>query len=232
MRREVNPFEQKKIAEEWIQAVESGKAGSARPKEIYPRIKKWAAKLPPGVVVDIGAGQGDMAKLFTKKSHYLGIEPSKFLVARATELHANTHVEFQVGNAYETGIPAGDVVAVASVAVWFHLKDLRRAAKELARILQPGGAFYIVTANPTLYSVWEKFFAQNGKYQKKGKILSGAIGSSEWKLSHNIFYRHTLTSITTTLKKAGLNITSLETFGYTKQHGDQGIWLGIQGKRV
>ena len=54
---EDNPFEDEKIAKEWIHSVENER-GMIREKELLPMLRKWVVNIKPKVVVDIGMGQG------------------------------------------------------------------------------------------------------------------------------------------------------------------------------
>ncbi|MFC1623680.1 class I SAM-dependent methyltransferase [Patescibacteria group bacterium] len=226
---EENPFETKSVSKEWITSVE-GEVGLIRDNEIYPRLQSWISEIKPNIVVEIGSGQGICSnKLGDFDGKYIGIEPSKYLTERAKELYnSQANKTFKIGNAYDLPFNDNEVDAVFSVMVWFHLENLEKASKEIFRILKTGAKFYIITANPDLYNVWESFFLD---YEKKDKKLIGRVKVPISSLSKNIIHLHTTNEIITSLKKAGLNIESIEKFGAGKENSDEGLMIGIVGSK-
>ena len=223
--REANTFEDPKVAEEWINAIES-EQGHSRDNEIYPMLHEWSRNLSPEVILEIGAGQGICsAKLDLTNSQYIGLEPSLPLLNRAKELYAESNKKFIEGTSYEIPLPDNSVTAVFSVGVWFHIKDLDRAHTEIARIMESGGELLIINANPDMYHIWEKFFAA----PRQGNMLEGSVQIPGGTLSHNIFYLHTKDEIISSLEKNNFTITSIKKFGFGKEkHADEGIWVAIR----
>lgn len=227
-RYEENPFEDDTGAAEWIRAVEEER-GQIRDRETYPRLSKWIESVGDGSVVEVGSGQGICAERAVPDSvHYTGIEPSLPLVQRAQEIYAKENRQFIVGNAYDLPIADGSADAAFSVNVWFHLENLERASKELARILKPGGKFLISTPNPAEYKTWESFYRD---VTKEGKKLTGAARVPGHTLSRNVFYQHSLGEIEDALKRAGLGVTGREIFGYMESDKDHPLFIDIFGTR-
>lgn len=140
---EENPFENRKVAEEWIASVE-GEKGLLRDRELYPRLAQWAQQAQPRQIVEIGSGQGICSEhINASESRYVGIEPSQLLVERAQKLYALPNRRFVRGNAYELPIADASTDAAFSVNVWFHLENINQASQELSRILKSGGKFLI-----------------------------------------------------------------------------------------
>lgn len=223
IKREDNPFEDEKIAQEWINSVEN-EEGKIRDKELYPALKRWIENLQPKVVVDIGSGQGICSeKIQPTEAQYIGIEPSEALTKRARKLYQTHKREFITGNAYALPVDNNIADAAFSVNVWFHLADLDTASLEMARILKPGGSFLIITANPAADHLWESFFTD---YSKNGKIIDGTVQIPINPLSRNIIFQHTLEEITGALQKAGLNVEKIETFGKKEK-----LFINIQGTK-
>jgi len=230
LKREINTFEDEQVAKEWIKTIEHERGDTARRKFIFPKLSSWIKRFHAGTLLDIGAGQGIASKkLAFKNLKYIGVEPSIFLVRRARKLYFRKRVRFFVGNAYNLPVPSKSVDGAFSIGVWFHIKNLRHAARELARVLKKEGRFYIFTANPAAYVVWESFFAKHGKYKKRGKMISGKIGATNWYLSSNIFYFHKLTEILRSLEVYDLRVANIETFGFDKYDKVRGLWMGIEG---
>ena len=113
--KEENPFEEKRGAEEWIHAVENER-GTIRDNEIYPQLTAWVNNIKPPIIVDIGAGQGICStKLGTDYREYIGIEPSKYLVARANKLYKKDGRKFLIGSVYNIPLESNIANAVFSI---------------------------------------------------------------------------------------------------------------------
>jgi ubiquinone/menaquinone biosynthesis C-methylase UbiE len=223
--REENPFEDEKVAQEWIRSVE-GEKHQFRDAEIYPRLRKWMDKHADGLVVDIGCGQGICSeKLGDFKGRYVGVEPSEALVERAKELYTTDQRNFVVGNAYHLPIESEKAEATFSIMVWFHLEDLDRASGELARILKPDGKFLIITSNPDALECWESFYFE---YQKTGNKIVGKVKVPVNPLSKNVFYMHTLEDMLDALQEQGLEVENMERFGLME---DEKLFLLIEGRK-
>ncbi len=210
MKYEENPFENKKVAQEWINCVENEK-DLFKDKAIYPLLSKWFSKNKSALVVDIGCGQGICAtKIDLKKGKYIGIEPSEILVRRAKKLYKAENIKFVIGSAY--ALPVHNEIAncVFSVMVWFHLKNLGKAAKELARVLKTKGKFLIITANPARYDSWEGSYFD---YIKDAKKIVGKVKVPINPMSKSIFYLHDKSEIQESLIHNGLKISSIRQFG-------------------
>lgn len=226
--KEENPFEDPQVAKEWITSVENER-GMIRDNEIYPRLRQWAEGVRPGVIVDIGAGQGVCAeKIDLHGGRYIGIEPSVPLVRRAEQLYQGDQYTFIVGGAYALPVESASADAAFSVNVWFHLADPGIASRELQRILRPGGKFMIVTANPDLYHVWESFYFDE---HREGKKIVGKAKIPIKNLSRNTFYEHSEREVTEALEKSGLAVARIERFGAAKENNDGGLFLSIEGHR-
>src|SRR3989344_3376702 len=168
---EENPFENADGAQEWIVCVESEK-GRSRDNHIYPLIKKWVGDVDPERIVEIGAGQGICAEKLEHDAEYVGVEPSRFLVARAQEKYPAPNRSFVVGNAYTLPITGAWADAAFSINVWFHLENLPQVPSELARVLKRDGNFLIVTANPADFATWESFYKNP---EREGKKFVGRL---------------------------------------------------------
>lgn len=58
------------------------------------------------------------------------------MVDRAKQLYLDKKKEFVIGNVYNLPLEDRSVDAVFSLGVWFHLKDLDKAHKEVGRVLK------------------------------------------------------------------------------------------------
>jgi ubiquinone/menaquinone biosynthesis C-methylase UbiE len=224
--REDNPFEDEIIAQEWINSVENEK-GRTRELETYPRLTAWAQVSEGKTILEIGSGQGICAdKVQPPATFYIGIEPSVPLVRRSEEIYPHENRTFVVGNAYDLPLEDESVDAAFSVNVWFHLKDLDFASKEMARVIKRGGNYLISTANPESNAIWESFFAD---FKRDGKLIDGKINIPVNPLTRNTIYQHTLLEIRTALEKAGLTVEREEPFGHPDKPEE--IFINITGTK-
>ncbi|MBI3627497.1 MAG: methyltransferase domain-containing protein [Candidatus Sungbacteria bacterium] len=224
---EDNPFEDEIVAKEWINSIEN-EHGMIRDKELYPKLKDWVVLTAAEVIVEIGSGQGICAeKSIPNSMQYIGIEPSETLVKRAEELYLRPNRKFIIGNAYNLPLPDLYADAAFSINVWFHLRDLPTASKELQRILKPGARFCVMTVNPNMNNVWESFYFD---YKKEGNAIDGKVMIPVNPLSRNVFYQHTLEEILEALKSNNLVMEKIENFGFTDTK-DDGLFINIIGHK-
>ncbi len=209
---EDNPFEDEKVAKEWINSIENEK-GMIRERELFPMLSKWAEENDFGTIVDIGMGQGGCADSVQvrKNIKYIGIEPSLPLVNRAIEKHSRENREFVVGSAYDLPLDDGVAGAAFAINVWFHLKNLQAASKELSRILKPGGKFLICTANPEAYDDWKSRFDADAKEDEES--IDGRIYVPVNPLSRNLFFKHPMNKIMDAFRDNGLTVDRSKTNG-------------------
>jgi SAM-dependent methyltransferase len=225
---EDNPFEDEKIAKEWITSIE-GERGMIRDKELYPKLKIWTESLK-GNLIDIGAGQGICADYVqTDVLSYVGVEPSEVLVERAKAIYSNQYRTFLVGNAYKLPVESDSFDVGLSVNTWFHLKNIQQASRELARVLKSGARFLISTANPNSYKYWERMFDDSAVISDK--IIDGKANIPVQSLSRNIIFRHTLDEIVKSLESAGLEIEEIQGFGNKEKFSPHGLFVNILGSK-
>jgi SAM-dependent methyltransferase len=115
------------------------------PETFFDRLETIGIGIPGQRVLDIGTGTGDLARGFARRgADVIGIDISGDLLeaARALDEKAGVTVEYRVAVAEETGLPdaSRDVVSAAQCWHWF---DRPRAAREVRRVLVPGGAVVI-----------------------------------------------------------------------------------------
>lgn len=235
---EENPFTSSKGAREWIYAVENEK-GTARDKEVYPKISNWIKEIQPTTVLEVGCGQGICStKLEDESIKYIGIDPSAVLIDRANELYKNQNRKFIVADAYSLPVLDGSINACFSVSVWFHLENLDLASSEMSRVLKENGHFMIVTPDPDVYDIWKSFYTNT---QSDGNRLIGETrillnpdqeNHQYAVLSKNVFYLHSLKQITESLAQNGLTIDSIEKLGILPISNGKNIFICISGHKA
>ncbi len=226
--REDNPFEDEKIAQEWIASIE-GERGKIRENELYPMLRKWSAPLR-GTLLDIGVGQGICADYVQHPNiTYIGIDPSKTLIDRANQKYPADNRTFVIGNAYDLPVENDSIDIVLSINVWFHLADLKTAAKEVSRVLKAEGIFLISTANPASYHCWEAMFDSDARVTEAS--IDGKINIPVQSLSRNLLLKHSLDDIVQSLEENGLSIDRIENFGNPEKYHPHGLFINIFGRK-
>jgi ubiquinone/menaquinone biosynthesis C-methylase UbiE len=107
-----------------------------------PIMRKFIDGLPDGPVLDAACGTGRHTKYLVDKGHeVLGVEPNEAMLEKARE--KVPEAEFKAGDL--SGLPAedGSYGAVTCGLALGHVDDLGSAAKELARVLKPGGVLAV-----------------------------------------------------------------------------------------
>lgn len=226
--REDNPFEDERIAKEWINSVEHER-GMIRERELYPMLRTWIENVPRGTIIDIGAGQGRCSELLHDEGKfYIGVEPSAYLVERAREKYQREYRQFIIGNAYDLPVPDSSAEAAFSINVWFHLADLDTASKELSRILKSQGRFLVCTANPNAFDVWLGMFED--PYTDEQKI-DGKVCLPVNPLSRNLLFKHRAEDMLVAFARHGLLVEETVVNGLLPEHAKP-LFVSYIGKKI
>ena len=213
-------------ARQWIRTIEN-RANLVREQDLYPRLTAWIEMASPGRILEIGCGQGDCSgKINLAGRSYVGIDPSPFLIERAKELYESENRRFQSGNAYALPVADRQFDAMFSVMVWHLLGDIQIAAREMGRVLKPGGHFLIVTANPDAYSEWAGLYL-NARIE--GRRFEGDMQLDGKTLDHDVLYFHSLNEIVDSLELAEFKVGLVEPFRKSKQGQGREYLISIQG---
>lgn len=179
------------------------------------------SQVNPKNVLDIGCGQGVCSQVIEASNpHYVGVDPSAFLIKRAQKLYREFADYFILGNAYSLPFDDGSFDAAFSVALWHLLENKSKASRELSRVLKDDGSFFIATANPDYYESWIKTYESSSL---DGIKLKGQSTQADGSVLTDILYLHSLKDITTSLKEERLHIVNSTTFRTT---------LVLKGKKI
>jgi SAM-dependent methyltransferase len=103
------------------------------------------------VVVDIGCGGGTYTRAWSELGarRVVGVDSSGPVLDSAREDHGGLPgVEFRLGDAAATGLPAGEADVVFERALVHHIADLAPVVAEARRLLRPGGTYVIQDRTP------------------------------------------------------------------------------------
>jgi len=118
-----------------------GRALSERQLQIW--ISGFVGMLPrrrPLAGLDVGSGTGRFTPALAQEfGPVTGIEPSARMREIAQEQASHADVRYATGSAERMPVPSGSADYALMFLSWHHVQDKPRAARELARVLRPGG---------------------------------------------------------------------------------------------
>ncbi len=107
----------------------------------------FARHLPqtrPLVWLDLGSGTGRMTpSLAGAFGAAHGVEPSDRMRAQALSQASHPAVAYAAGSAEHIPLPDASCDAALLFFVWHHVADRERAARELRRVVKPGGTLFV-----------------------------------------------------------------------------------------
>jgi ubiquinone/menaquinone biosynthesis C-methylase UbiE len=132
-------------------------------------------QLQPGSrVVEIGCGRGVGMQLIIRafqpaSAEALDIDPRMIaLTERRLRSPGNGRVAARVADVHELPYADGSIDAVFDFGVLHHLEEWERGLSEVARVLRPGGHFYIEEYFPALYA--NAFFGRIMRHPREDRF--------------------------------------------------------------
>lgn len=118
----------------------------ASTRSLFNRCLQLTCLQPGTLVADIGCGSGVFTQLLHKNNiNAIGLDLSHPLLAVGR--HRYPGANFVVGDAEILPLPTGKIDGVLLSGIIHHLPDPSQCAKEVFRILKPGGAFIAFDPN-------------------------------------------------------------------------------------
>ncbi|MEV3857142.1 methyltransferase domain-containing protein [Streptomyces sp. NPDC050095] len=119
-------------------------------------------RVPSPSLIEIGAGTGMFSAALARwveGARVLAVDASEAMLAEARRHHPHPGVRYASGTAEEVPAPAASFDAALLSRVIHHLPDRPRAARELARIVRPGGKVIVRTTfrerlDAVVYDYW------------------------------------------------------------------------------
>jgi ubiquinone/menaquinone biosynthesis C-methylase UbiE len=122
---------------------------------------KWLRQMMPlktgAIILEVGCGRGAGAKLIHKtfqpsQLHILDLDIKMIQGAKAYLSGASKEMmTMYVGDSIDLPFKSGALDALFGFGFLHHVPDWRRALSEIARVLKPGGAYYMEELYPSLY---------------------------------------------------------------------------------
>ena len=112
-------------------------------------ISAFAALLPEGrplAGLDVGSGTGRFAPALADAfGPVTGVEPSVRMREVAEAQSQHPEVRYLAGSAEDIPVPSDSADYAVALQSWHHVQDKPRAARELARVVRPGGRLIVRT---------------------------------------------------------------------------------------
>lgn len=144
-------------------------------------------------IADIGAGTGRVSNFMSMKG-YTNVASIDYSLASLRMIHKNSKNLCVWGNNLHLPIADNAFDLVISTGVIHHTPDPRKALAECARIVKPGGLFYLKLRN--VHSLYGYLFYTYGAFlrffekRKHMKFISEFFGFKIYKLTRRVFYSH------------------------------------------
>lgn len=132
-----------RLAERWVEVGQDFASGSLRAEVLA---QAWPRGL---VVADLGCGTGFLSSLLARRgAKVLAVDHSERMLAAAERAKFEGTVEFRRGELDALPLADDEVDAAFANLVWHHLPDFAAAAREVYRVVKPGGAFVVSDLEP------------------------------------------------------------------------------------
>ena len=189
-------------AHEWVDRIREGMGG-----RVHAHDASLYGLLPPpsGLTLDVGCGEGRISRELRARGYDVhGFDASETLVGEARR--ADPDGRYHVARIDALPVDDGAARLVVCVNVLPHIHDLESAARELARVLGPGGSLLIGTIHPVAQA--GTFDEEAGELRLRGYFTHDAhavpLGD------HHVFHQHrTIEDYVRTLLAVGLTLTDL-----------------------
>jgi len=124
----------------------------------------------PNAVLDVGCGTGRLLRSIHERwpdAALTGVDPTAGMVEMAREL--TPYATFKLSFAEELPVPDASVDVVTSTFSFHHWSDQAAGLREVARVLQPEGHFFLADA---MVPTWLARFLPAGRFRPSVQVQS------------------------------------------------------------
>ncbi len=151
-------------------------------EQIIPLAREWLAGASS--VLDIGCGEGQIARLVTDARRVVGVDPTWAQLVAARRRGGGP--AYARAGAAALPVNTGSFDAVVACLVFEHIRGVDDAIAEVARVLEPGGRFVFFLNHPLLQtpnSGWidDQILDPPEQYWRIGAYLSRTKRSRRWR---------------------------------------------------
>ncbi|MDJ0652074.1 MAG: class I SAM-dependent methyltransferase [Simkaniaceae bacterium] len=185
---------------------------------IFPELKKWYSFKKTDAILDLGCGQGILAREFSKEADYLGIDVAKPLIQKAKGYSKH---RFIVGNVTKPlNLEKKDFSHVFIILALQNMEDGEIAIRNGAKHLRTGGKLILILNHPCFrlprQSSWAVDDGKKLQYRRIDRYCSPMkipiqMHPSKKERSEKTFsYHHPISTYVEWMVKSGLVITKVE----------------------
>lgn len=113
-------------------------------------------------LLDIGAGFGRLADLYSGYDEVILLDPAKSLLRQARERLGDRGFIYVAGNVYQLPLGDASVDVALTIRVLHHLTDIPLAFREIRRVLRPKGRYILEYANKRNLKAMLRYFVHRG----------------------------------------------------------------------
>lgn len=184
---------------------------------IFPKLLKWVKFKKGESLLDLGCGQGVLARKLPKEMEYMGLDAAKSLIDQAKKYSKHSFLVRDVTQPLE--IEKKDFDYAAIILALQNMEKPEAALKEAAAHLKSGGKLFLVLNHPCYriprQSSWGIDEGKKLQYRRIDRYMTPmeipiqmhpGVKQSEQTFS----YHHPISAITTWLVECGFVMTRLE----------------------
>lgn len=142
-RRERSRRAHDELADRWVELGQEFRTGALRGEALGALAPRELA------VADLGCGAGFLTSYLAERfARVIAVDHAERMLDAARRRVPGPHVEFRQGDLERLPLTDGEVDAAFANLVWHHVADMDGAARELLRVVRPGGRAVITDLLP------------------------------------------------------------------------------------
>lgn len=124
----------------------------------------------PESILDVGCGTGKLlrrAAALWPQAHLIGVDPTAGMIEVAQRLSTDVNTTFSLGTAEALPLPDAAVDLAFSTSSFHHWQNQATGLREVARVLRPGGYFFLVDA---IFPNWLVRLARMRRFHSSARL--------------------------------------------------------------